>query len=479
MPAARTTDDQPSLLRQLAAIHLCLGLIALVVGAIVLHRTLTDVVWDQHRRSLLASGQDVMQRLRREGVEGLRRPLPAESNRRFDAATGSMRYAVLSLGGEVLAISPGAQEVLPKRDEGHLASFFREGADGSNVWGITERITTPRGPVIVQIAQDMDRSYVVVDDIAPAALWPILTVLATGSLILFGANALLLILMLRPIRRAAAEAARIGRGGTTRLSESGLPDEIRPMIAAVNGGLDRLDEALTWQRAFSDEVAHELRTPLAIMLAELELLDPGPARDRLQRDIEGLSQLVSDLLEAAEASRELPVGDSPFDLAELAREAAARLSAMAERSGHRIVSPPAGPPRLVRGNRDAIGRALRNLLENALAHSPPGAPVDVLMPETMPDEVAVAVADHGRGVPPPERQKVFRRHWRAGDSHRPGLGLGLSIVERVVRAHGGRVEVGDTPGGGAQFTITLPSAAHQPTPEARQRQVAAASGAAD
>lgn len=482
MPAARDTDDRPSLLRQLAAIHLCLGFIALVVGAIVLQTTLADVVWDQHRRSLLASGHDVMQRLRREGVDGLRRPLPPETNRRFDAATGSMRYAVLSPSGDVLAISPGAEDVLPRREEGHLAPFFRAGADGSNVWGITERLTTPRGPVTVQIAQDMDRSYVVVDDIAPAALWPILTVLAIGSLLLFGANALLLILMLRPIRRAAAEAARIGRGATARLSESGLPDEIRPMIAAVNGGLDRLDEALTWQRAFSDEVAHELRTPLAIMLAELELLDPGPARDRLQRDIEGLSQLVSDLLEAAEASRDLPIGDTPFDLVELAREAAERLSGVAERAGHAIMPPPASAPRLVRGNRDAIGRALRNLLENALAHSPPGAPVDVVLPESLADEVSVGIADHGRGVPAAERQKVFRRHWRAGDSHRPGLGLGLSIVERVVRAHNGRVEVGDTPGGGALFTITLPSAIHQPAPAppaARQRLPATADGAAD
>jgi len=447
-----------SLLRQLGAIHLCVVLIGLVVGGMVLHQTLSRVVWEEHRHSVVASGHDVIQRLRSEGVEGLRRPLPPESARRFDNLTGSMRFAVVGTDGEVLVTSPGAEEQLPRLEEGRLPDSFRDGVEGSRLWGLTERIATPQGTVSLQLAQDMDRSYVVMDDIAPAALGPMLIVLALGGLMLFGGNALLLLMALRPIQRAAREAGRIGRGGSQRLSEADIPEEIRPLIAAVNGGLDRLDEALAWHRAFSEEVAHELRTPLALMQAELDLLEPGPARDRLQRDVEGLAQLVSDLLEAAEATRELPVGDTVIDLAALARETAERLAPVAARARQRVVPPPEHAPLLVRGNRDAIGRAIRNLIENALSHSRAGAPVEVLLPPAPPGEVHVAVADHGQGVPEADRQKVFRRHWRAGDTHRRGLGLGLSIVERIVRAHGGRVEVDDTPGGGALFTIKLPAA---------------------
>jgi signal transduction histidine kinase len=460
MARARKTSRPPSLIRQLAAIHASIGFIALVLGAIVLHQTLSSVVWDQHRRSILASAHEVLQRLSREGVEGLARPLSPEVARRFDDSTGSMRYAVMRPNGDLLLVSPGAAAVLPRRENAELPESFLEGADGSRLWGVTERIATSRGPLIVQIAQDMERSYVVLDDIAPAAVGPILAVLGLGALVLFGASALLLTMALRPLQRAAAEAAMIGKGGPARLDDGGMAEEVRPLILAMNGALDRLDEALTWHRGFSEEVAHELRTPLALMQAELDLLDPGPTRDRLLRDVEGLAQLVTDLLEAAEASRELPAAGAAFDLGELAGEMARRLAPMAEREGRRVMIDAAGAGGLVRGNRDALGRALRNLIENALSHAPAGSTVEVrLPPAAAPDEVAVAVADHGPGVPAAERQKVFRRNWRAGDTHRRGLGLGLSIVERIARAHGGRVEVGDNPGGGAVFTITLPAAA--------------------
>ena len=456
MHPALQPKHPPSLLRQIGAIHLCIVLVGLAIGSILLHQMLNHVVWEQHRRSVLASAHELIQRLNRDGVAALRGPLPPEEARRFDALTGSMRYAVIGSGGQLLAHSPGAEAALPRREGRSLPSVFQDGADGSRLWGLTESVETPDGPVALQIAEDMDRGYVVLDDIAPAALGPMLLLLALGGLLLFGGNALLLLQALRPLQRAAGEASRIGRGGSQRLSEDDMPEEVRPLIAAVNGGLDRLDDALLWHRGFSEEVAHELRTPLAVMQAELDLLEPGPARDRLLSDLGGLAKLVSDLLEAAEASRDLPAGEVPIDLRALARETAERLAPVAEREGLRVVTPPEGAPLLVQGNRDAIGRAIRNLIENALSHSPPGAPVEVLLPEPPPGEVQVAVADHGRGVPKAERQKVFRRHWRDGDTHRRGLGLGLSIVERIVRAHGGRVEVGDTPGGGALFTISLP-----------------------
>lgn len=450
----------PSLIRELAFTHAAIGLIALVVGVLVLHQTLTHVVWQQHERAILASGEEVIARLGRDGPGGLVRPLSAETSRRFDANTGSMRFVVLSMDGRMLASSPGASPALPREDRGAPAPVFQEGEDGSPLWGVTREVTTPQGPVLLQIAQDMGRSYVVLDEVPWAALGPTVGVLAVGAVLLLGANAGLLLLMLRPIRRAAAQAARIGQGGATRLDLQDMPTEVRPLIIAVNAGLDRLDEALAWQRGFSEEVAHELRTPLAIIQAELDLLDSGAARDRLRRDVEDLSRLVGDLLEAAEAAQPVPIGTGAFDLAELSTEMAARLSSLAEREGRRIAGPlPSSPVRVrVRGDRDAIGRALRNLVENAIAHTPPGTPVEIRLEPPTAGQAVLTVADHGPGVPPAERELIFRRRWRAGDTHRRGLGLGLSIVEHIVRAHGGRIEVGDTPGGGALFTVRLPLA---------------------
>ncbi|MBP0446793.1 HAMP domain-containing histidine kinase [Roseomonas sp. SSH11] len=458
MPAVAPGRQSPSLIRQLALIHAGIGLVALFIGAFVLHQTLSRVVWLQHQRAILAAGAEVIQRLGREGPPGLARPFSPETARRFDSATGSMRYALLASDGRLIATSSGAEPGLPRLKEGTPLASFQTGQDGSLLWGVTQDVQTPQGRLWLQIAQDMSRSYVVLDEVPIAALGPTILVLAVGALLLFGANAGLLLLMLRPLRRAAQQAGAIGQGGAARLELDSMPVEVRPLITAVNGGLDRLDDALAWQRGFSEEVAHELRTPLAIIQAELDLLDPGPARDRLRRDVEELSRLVGDLLEAAEAASDVPVGNDSFDLAALVAEAVPRLASLA-REGRSVIGPGRDGPLPVRGDRDSIGRVLRNLVENALAISPPGTAVEIGLDERRPAaEAVLAVSDRGPGVPIAERSLVFRRRWRAGDTHRRGLGLGLSIVERIARAHGGRVQVGDNPGGGAVFTVTLPLA---------------------
>lgn len=455
MSVAKPDRKSRSLIVQLAAIHACIGLLALVLGTLVLHKTLTRVVWNQHQRSILASGAEVERRLRREGLPGLAHPFSPETTARFDSATGSMRYAVLDRNGALLAASPGAESALPRLEDGKPLATFQTGRDGSLAWGITQEVGTPQGSLLLQVAQDMSRSYIVLDDVPLAALEPMVAVLAAGAVLLFGANAALLILMLRPVRRAAREAERIGQAGPARLDARGMPRELRPLIVAVNGGLDRLDEALGWQRGFSEEVAHELRTPLAIILAELDLFEPSPARERLRRDVAELSRLVADLLEAAEATRVTPAYTGTFDLTELVAQTAERLALLAQRDGRTVIGPTPTEPIRVVGDRDAIARVLRNLVENALAHSPAGASVELRLKQR-PGEAMVDVADHGPGVPPAERDLVFRRRWRAGDTHRMGLGLGLSIVEQIVRVHGGRVAVGDNPGGGAVFTVVLP-----------------------
>ncbi|WP_426958416.1 sensor histidine kinase [Muricoccus radiodurans] len=448
-----------SLLSQLALAHAVVAVMALIVGGVVLHQTLNRVVWVEHQRGILAAGSELTERLTREGIAGLSRPFTPENARRFNTATGSMLYAVVDAGGRAISVSPGADRALPVQGpDGAIPDSFQEGQDGGQLWGITRRIATPDGPLFVQIAQDMERAYIVLDDVPRSALGPVLAVLAVGALLLFLANVGLLLLMLRPVRRAARQAEAVGHGDRARLEVGTVPVELLPLIEAVNGALDRLDEALEWQRGFSAEVAHELRTPLAMILAELDLLEGDAVRDRLRQDVQELAQMVTDLLEAAEAARDQPVTGGRFDLAELVGETARRFMPIAEREGRTVRAPSPGPAIWVRGEREAIGRALRNLVENALNHTPDGTAVELRLAPG-PLGAVVEVADQGRGVPEPERRTVFRRHWRAGDSRRRGLGLGLSIVERIVRAHGGTVEVRDNPGGGAVFALRLPAAA--------------------
>ncbi|MES2713543.1 MAG: HAMP domain-containing sensor histidine kinase [Pseudomonadota bacterium] len=435
------------------------GLGTLLLGGLVLQGTLRDVVWLEHRRGMLAAAGEIRQRLEADGIAGLQRPLPDAIALRFDTASGSMMYAVLDAGGRRLVSSPGAEQVLPPLSpDGTVQRDFQQGHDGSLIWGVTERITTPDGPMDLQVAQDMDRSYVVLDNVPAAALLPLFAVLGGGAVLIFLANVGLLLLLLRPLRRAAREAEMIGHGGAPRLATERMPAEVLPLIEAVNGALDRLDDSLAWQRGFSAEVAHELRTPLAILLAELDLLEAGDVTERLRRDVEELAQLVSTLLEAAAAARDQPLRDEVFDLAALADTSVRRFATLAEREGHALRVSAPGQAIWIRGDGEAMGRALRNLLENALAHSPTGAPIDLRVVAVPGDGGAVIeVADQGSGVREADRVSLFRRYWRAGSVRRRGLGLGLSIVERVVLAHGGTVDVHNAPEGGAVFTLRLPA----------------------
>lgn len=440
----------------LGRIALAFGLVATAsigLGTVLVHDALTGVVSQEHERALVASAAPIRQKLVEGGVPALRSAeLPPDVRRRFDAGTGSMRFAVLDAEGRVLEASGGAHPALPQRDAaGDPARQFRVPSAGSVIWGISQEVATPQGPVTLQVAEDMALNYVVLDDVPASAILPVVLVLATSAVLLLAVSVAAVLLLLGPLRRAAQEAAAVRPGTSARLSEDGVPAEARPLIRAVNSALDRLEEALAQQRAFSLDVAHELRTPLAILLTEVELLEETRATARIREDLLGLAQLVNRLLEAAEALESRPDARAAFDLAELSVRLAARLAQVGEREGRSLAVLGAEEPLLVRGDADAVGRALRNLMENALRHSARGTTVELRLrrPGT------VEVADRGPGLPKGDRSRLFERLWRADRGAGGGTGLGLAIAQRIAQAQGGRIEAQDNPGGGAVFVLSL------------------------
>lgn len=244
-----------------------------------------------------------------------------------------------------------------------------------------------------------------------------------------------------------------------------LPEELRPLAEALNDLLARLDAALRLQRAFIADAAHELRTPLAAVRLQAQLVQQACSPDeheaglaQLMAGVDRATHLVQQLLDLArldpQANTE-PV--AAVDLCALARATVADFSAQAEAAGIDL-GLAACTAATVAGRPRALRVLLNNLVDNALRHCPPGSRVDVAV-QCQSDRASLIVRDNGPGIPPAERERVFDRFYRLPGSQAQGSGLGLAIVREIVQQHGGRVRLTDTPGGGLVVTVMLPLAA--------------------
>jgi signal transduction histidine kinase len=185
---------------------------------------------------------------------------------------------------------------------------------------------------------------------------------------------------------------------------------------------------------------------------QIDTIDDRELAKTLRSDIDGMARLVNQLLEFAELETSVVGPEESAELGAIAADTVAAVAPLALSRAKTVGLVGADRPVWVRGDRDALGRALLNLVENALAHTAPGTTVEIAVDAAG----ALHVLDHGPGVPPAERDRIFRRFWRR-DRRRPGhAGLGLAIVARIAEMHGATVTVADRPGGGAIFSLRFP-----------------------
>ncbi len=272
------------------------------------------------------------------------------------------------------------------------------------------------------------------------------------ALLLLAVNVYAVRRSLHPLARAAREAAVLdARRGGLRLSiGDDLPREVHALVGAVNAALGRADEVLSFQREFTANVAHELRTPLAVLLLHLDEIG-GLAAEAAKRDIQAMARLVDQLLGVAQIesmSAELP---DEVDLAEVARGIVQQLAPLALDRGRETEFQDEGAA-IIQGHRDAIAGAVRNLVDNALRAAPKGSVVTVV---AGPGPV-IEVRDQGPGIDPALRRDLFSRFAQGDKRTRGSTGLGLAIVAKTMEIHDGSVTVGDCPGGGTRFRLTFP-----------------------
>jgi signal transduction histidine kinase len=251
------------------------------------------------------------------------------------------------------------------------------------------------------------------------------------------------------INATSREIMRAGLG--RRIPLRGTGDEWDELAANLNSMLDRIGELVETNRQVSDNVAHDLRTPLTRMRARLEraAIEPAePARYQALisdtiAELDDILRTFSSLLRISQIeASDRTAAFRRLDLGEIAGEVAELFDAAAEENAVRLSLSAEGPTPVV-GDRDLLFDAVSNLLDNALKHGGEGGEVELCVAAT-PAGSVLAAADRGPGIPPAERQRVFRRFYRLEQSRSsPGDGLGLSLVAAVANLHGARIELAD------------------------------------
>lgn len=362
--------------------------------------------------------------------------------------------------GTVLVATGGLSQIASALPQRHLATVRDE---------LEARATVEQGRryrVVARRFEGTDLLVIVAEDMeavigARSALLSTLVPVAAGAALLTGiAAAVVAGRGLRPLRTMATSARAIDAGALDgRLPVPSSDDEVAALAGTVNAMLDRLADAIARERAFTADASHELRTPLAILRGEIEVVRAkayGVAAQRLDSALEEADRLVGlidDLLLIARADADQITHTADIALDHTVRAVAGRFAVLARQRGVTIDHTGQAS---VRGDPRAIERAIANLVDNAVRHTPTGGTVDVTVAQTDGRAARVVVADTGPGVDPALLHRLFDRFSRTDDARTGGgAGLGLAIVAAVAQSHHGSVACRNRPEGGLEVRMDL------------------------
>jgi signal transduction histidine kinase len=237
---------------------------------------------------------------------------------------------------------------------------------------------------------------------------------------------------LRPLRMVSDSAASISPHSLhARLPVGAVPAEIVPLVSSFNHALERLERGYRIQQEFIATAAHELKTPLTLIHMQVELMEESDARDALLGDVKHMTRQVQQLLHLAEVSEAQNYNFTSVDVLDVAREAVSYLQRMADTMRVRLILSDHSAGTRWDADRGALFTLLKNLMENAIQHAPPGTAVQVDINGT-----SVTVRDWGPGVSPNDLNQMFTRFWRSAHRRDHSAGLGLSICQEIATAHG-------------------------------------------
>ena len=270
---------------------------------------------------------------------------------------------------------------------------------------------------------------------------------------------------LRPIAEISGTATKIAAGDLSqRINTADAESELGQLAAVLNSTFARLETAFAQQKQFASDAAHELRTPVSVMLTQTQMA-LGRERDAAgykqtveacQRAAQRMRRLIESLLELArfDAGQEV-LKRLRFDLAKTVAECVDLVQPLAEEKKIHVLADL--PPLEIAGDSERLAQVVTNLLTNAIQYNQPGGEVRIKL--SAPDGLArLEISDTGKGIAPEDLPRVFERFYRADKSRTGGgnTGLGLSICKAIVEAHGGTIEATSVSRAGTTFTVRLP-----------------------
>ena len=372
-------------------------------------------------------------------------------------------YAVRGSGIELLDGDP--ELPMPPLEEtrasGHEGRFYFDGTIGQKPVRVAALQTELGGQTVTVLAgETMVKRNALVREIILGMLLPeLLLTLVSISVVWFGIRA-----GLRPLAGLRQELA--GRSqADLRPVRVDVPEEIQPVVTEINELFLRLDRSLDSQRNFVSDAAHQLRTPIAALQAQVDAaLSESPPDSRKQ--LEGilaathrLSHLIAQMLSLAQAEPSLAQTQPEISLEDIVQRTAEIWLPIAIRKGIDLGFELS--PAFVRGNSLLLQELLGNLLDNALRYTPEGGTITVSCSQKS-NVVWLTVEDSGKGIASNERDKVFERFYQPAGSLTDGNGLGLAIVQEISRQHRGTVTATQSGRlGGAQLTVRLPASSNE------------------
>jgi two-component system sensor histidine kinase TctE len=435
-----------------------LGLV-LAAAAVLAYRTALGIATDAYDRSLLDPALAIAQEVKEVGQAGVALNMSPEALEALRVDTSDRLFFSVNQRGRLI-LGTDALPPPPAEPEVGTPVFYDTVYQGEPVRVAAIAVASPSGPVMVQAAETLVKRRRLVQHVLAAygVLGTVIIAVALAAVWIGVARGL------APLEELRGELATRSHRDLRPVAEQQAPEEVRPLVRELNELLHRLAVSMELQQQFVADAAHQLRTPLAALQAQVEAARGEPLSPALARTVE---QLHAATKRAAHLSRQLlmlaavdPSAERPYtpqraDLGELLQRDLSDWIARADTRRIDLGFEFAQAP--VQGEPELIVEAASNLLDNALTYTPQGGVV-TLRTGRRDGACYFEVEDDGPGIPEPERAHVFERFHRVKGTQGPGAGLGLAIVREIANRHGASVALGAGAGGrGTRVSLSFPA----------------------